>query len=338
VDGPNSYYAQGLHFGLSRVFLAWNCLDEAGESLERCHRLSQQAGNLNLQTACLALTARLEGARGNLEKAQAALITAEQLMHDHPLSPHRSMWVESALARLWLEQGKMEQALLLLHRTGICPNALSPGSLALEDINLEDPAPYRLEPGTLVLLRLFLALGNPEAALALVGRLLPGAQAGQRMQTVIELTVLQALAFQAKKDLPCALAALEQAIALARPDQSRRFFLEEGERMGKLLYHAQAQGPGGEFVAELLSMMNLPAADEKSGAASVQTLLVEPLSGRELEILKCLAEGRSNQEIAARFVLSPKTVKRHLSNIYAKLEAKNRTQAVSLARSLKLLD
>ncbi len=69
-----------------------------------------------------------------------------------------------------------------------------------------------------------------------------------------------------------------------------------------------------------------------------QNLLIEPLSARELEVLRCIADGYSNQEIADRLVLSPLTVKRHISNIYAKLEAKSRTQAVSLARSLKLIE
>jgi LuxR family maltose regulon positive regulatory protein len=69
-----------------------------------------------------------------------------------------------------------------------------------------------------------------------------------------------------------------------------------------------------------------------------QRFLVEPLSARELEVLHSIAAGCSNQEIADRFVISPKTVKRHISNIYAKLEAKNRTQAVALARALKILE
>jgi len=62
------------------------------------------------------------------------------------------------------------------------------------------------------------------------------------------------------------------------------------------------------------------------------------ISSREYEVLQFIAQGYSNQEIADRFVLSPLTVKRHISNIYAKLEAKNRTQAVSLARALKLIE
>ena len=92
------------------------------------------------------------------------------------------------------------------------------------------------------------------------------------------------------------------------------------------------------LVAELLSCFDHPVGIEPSPSRPTQNLLVEPLSGRELEVLQCIAEGCSNQEIADRFVLSPKTVKRHISNIYAKLEAKNRTQAVSLARALKLIE
>jgi LuxR family transcriptional regulator, maltose regulon positive regulatory protein len=338
VDGPNSNYAQNTHFGMGRVFYAWNRLDEAAASFEQCSRLSRQWGNINLQAACLVAAAQLERARGNLEMAQQAMIAAEELMKERPLSPTWLRWVEMGLARLWLDQGNIEKALFYVHNTGIYPNRLSWDSLSQHDIQLEDPILYGFEPVYLILLRLFLALSNPDAVLALCERLLPEAQTGERLKTVTEIYVLQALAFQSKKNLPLALAALERAVTLARPDQSRRVFLDEGERLGKLLYQLKAHSLGGEFLEELLSLINQHVDTQKSPALPIQNQLVEPLSARELDVLKCIAQGCSNQEIANQFVISPKTVKRHISNIYAKLEAKNRTQAVSLARALKLLD
>lgn len=356
IDGPNSISTQGVHFGLGRVFYAWNRLDEAAVSCEQSCQLSRRWGNENLQPASFALTACLERARGNLEKAQeaaaaaAAMIAAEKRVLGLSISPYWSMWVKTALARFWLDQGEIEKALLIIHDIGIFPENCTLDTVSLAGIPLETPIPYLLEPAYLILARLFLALGNPDAVLAISEHLIQEAKTWGRGKVVIELQILQALAFQAKKDTSSALAALESAVALAWPEQFTRVFLDGGESMGKLLYHAKARGIGGMFVTEMLNRMGGAAGAGSSllrpyqksmmdtEPARGQGLLVEPLSARELEVLRCIAEGCSNQEIADRFFLSPKTVKRHISNIYAKLEAKSRTQAVSLARSLKLIE
>ena len=345
VDGPNSAYAHAVHFGLGRVFYAWNRLNEAAASIEKCRRSSRHWGNANLQAACLALSAHVERASGSFEMAREAIGAAEEFMREHPLSPYWSMWVKTALAHGCLDLGKVEQTCDLLHDAGVLPDASVLEMGAQGGISMEAPTSYRLEPASIVLARLFLALGNPDAVLATSERLLPEAKAGGRGKAVIELLILKALAFHAKKDTSNALAALEQAINLARPEQSIRVFLDEGERMAKLLFLAKAHHVGGEFVDEMLSAMDQQTGIHPSNKISADTeaqrggkFLVEPLSDRELEVLRCIAEGCSNQEIADRFVLSPKTVKRHISNIYAKLEAKNRTQAVALARALKLIE
>jgi ATP/maltotriose-dependent transcriptional regulator MalT len=104
--------------------------------------------------------------------------------------------------------------------------------------------------------------------------------------------------------------------------------------MTRLLYQVKSQRPGQGYASELLS-----ALGGKSGAdLPAAQLLVEPLTSRELEVLKQIEAGDSNQDIAARLVISIPTVKRHISNINDKLGAKNRTQAVSLARELGLID
>jgi len=350
VDGPNSSYAQGVHFGLSRVYYAWNRLDEAAVSSEQCLRLCQHWGNVNLQAACLALTAQIHRAMGSVGKAQESAAAAEEWIGEHTLSPYWSMWIKTALARFWLDEGKTEKAVFFIHDTGIFSEGFSLSTVPLPGISLDDPIPYRLEPACLILARLFLALGDPDSVLSIGERLLPEAKTGERGKVVLELTILKALAYHAKKEPSSGLEALEESISLAWPEQAIRMFLDEGDRMAKLLYQANAHHVGGSFVEDILSATDNKAGTEtplihpsqrvplETKAQSGQRFLVEPLSTRELEVLRAIAEGCSNQEIADRFVLSPKTVKRHLSNIYAKLEAKNRTQAVALARVLKLID
>ncbi len=337
VDGPNSFYAQFIYYGLSRVYYAWNDLDKAADAIEQCERLARRWGNIGLQSACLALTVQVQRARGSVGGMHEALAAAEKFLEDHPLAPRWSMLTESVAARIGLDEGKTEKAFLFVRDAGISLDFLARESHSLRAGGVDEPVSYKLEPVYPVMVRLALMQGNAETALALCERLLSEAQAGERAKSMTELYILQALAFQAKKDTPGALAALESAIGLAQPEHSSRVFLDEGEKLGKLLYQMKAHGQGGEFVDGLLFCLDLANTGEKDTAHSDQGLLVEPLSERELEVLKCIASGLTNQEIAAQFVISPKTVKRHISNIYAKLDAKNRTQAVSLARALRLI-
>jgi LuxR family maltose regulon positive regulatory protein len=151
------------------------------------------------------------------------------------------------------------------------------------------------------------------------------------MGQVIEILVLQALAFQAKKDMAHALATLERAISLAQPEGYVRVILDEGEPMARLLVQARGHGIG--YAAELLAAMGGPAGVTQPPAQP----LIEPLSARELEVLRLIEAGCSNQQIAAKLFISIPTVKRHISNIYAKLGVESRTQAISLGKELRLV-
>jgi LuxR family maltose regulon positive regulatory protein len=130
------------------------------------------------------------------------------------------------------------------------------------------------------------------------------------------------------------LAALERALDLAQPEGYVRVFLDEGETMTRLLCQVQSRQVGSSYAAELLS--------EIGGIASMthpsMQLLVEPLTTREVEVLKLIKTGCSNQDIAAQLVISVPTVKRHISNIYGKLGVESRTQAVAIGKELKIFD
>ena len=186
----------------------------------------------------------------------------------------------------------------------------------------------------MLLLRTLLARNDHEAALALSRRLLKQAETGGRMGLVIEILILQALAFQGKKDTGQALAALERALALAQPEAYVRLFLDEGEAMTRLLCQVQSRRVGKSYAAKLISTlggildMTQPSME----------LLIEPLTRRELEVLKLIAAGHSNQDISEQLVISIATVKRHISNIYTKLGVKSRTQAIAIGKELRLFE
>jgi LuxR family transcriptional regulator, maltose regulon positive regulatory protein len=226
------------------------------------------------------------------------------------------------VARLWLAQGDLERPAQLIRQSGI----------TLAGLTREAKLRYLREPEYLILVRVLLAQGDYDAALALSERLLQKAEITGRVGRVIEILALQALAFQGKKDLDQALTVLEKAFALARPEGYVRTFLDEGEPMAKLLYQAKTHSVGTGYAAELLATLG----NASGSALPLAQMLIEPLTGRELELLKLIEAGFSNQEIAAKLVISLPTVKRHISNIYTKLEASSRTQAIARGKELNL--
>jgi len=317
LDGPRSPLVGRIYAGLSKVFYEWNNLETATQYAHQCNELCQQWEDFDLMVAGYVLMAQLESAQCNPEKVQEALGAAEQLTNDYHLSPKRSVWVKSALARLWIAQGNLNKASHFVQESNITTG---------------DEIPYLREPEYLNLLRLLLAQGDYDAALALSQRLLHKAEPAKRMGRVIEVLALQALTLQGKKELDRALAVLARALSLARPEGYVRTFLDEGEQMMKLLSLARARQIETEYVTALLFAMG-----ESSGRTQPPTQsLIEPLSRRELEVLALIEGGCSNQEIADKLVISITTVKRHISNIYSKLDVKSRTQAIALGRELQL--
>ena len=153
--------------------------------------------------------------------------------------------------------------------------------------------------------------------------------------------MLQALALsqnpardQVWGDTDQALDTLSRALALAQPEGYVRMFVDEGAPMARLLYEAASRGITPEYAGRLLAAF--PDVDAVQPKPS-PTEMVEPLSARELEVLGLIAEGHSNQEIAAKLYLSLNTVKVHSSNIYGKLGVNSRTQAVAKAKTLDIL-
>ena len=191
----------------------------------------------------------------------------------------------------------------------------------------------------LVFARIRISQGDPEGAIRLLERLLEAAEAGGRKSRVIEILMLQATAYQAKGDPDEALIKLEQALILAEPGGFIRIFVDEGGPMAGLLYIALSRGMVPDYVRRLLAVF----PGEEYGQAEppkpqvTESDLIEPLSERELEVLRLIAEGLTNQEIGERLFLSLNTIKAHTRNIYGKLGIHSRAQAIARARALGIL-
>ncbi|HEY0072308.1 MAG TPA: LuxR C-terminal-related transcriptional regulator, partial [Chloroflexia bacterium] len=208
---------------------------------------------------------------------------------------------------------------------------------------------YDLELEHLTAARVMLALGNADDALYLLDRLLAAAEAQGRMRSVIEALTLQAAAFQLQKRSDRAQHALERALVLAAPERFVRTFADEGSPIGDLLeaiYFDQQHHRRSvtripqDYLTTLLSALDrLPNETLGKGRYSrMQSgLLPEPLTPREMAVLRLMSAGLSNGQIAGELVIAVGTVKTHAVGIYGKLDARNRTQAVARARELGLI-
>jgi LuxR family maltose regulon positive regulatory protein len=291
--------------------------------------------------------ARLKWAQGDLAGALDMLEQAEQLQlaFEIRLAPHR--------ARLWLAQAESDPG-----RLADVARWAREHAIELDDqeraYRVTLPGDWR-EVEQFTLARLLIAqhrtaappaLGPPDLQplLRFLDRRVRSAQEGGWIRRTIELSLLQALALQALDDVPRALASLERALTLAEPEGYVRIFVDEGAPMARLLYRAAERGMARDYAGRLLAAFEAGTKDQglktkvgDSPSVVRPSSLIEPLSGREIEILELVAQGLTNREIAQKLVISPGTVKVHTSNIYGKLGVHNRTQAVAKARALGIL-
>jgi LuxR family maltose regulon positive regulatory protein len=187
----------------------------------------------------------------------------------------------------------------------------------------------------MMLARVRLVQERAGEALALLDPLLPDVERLGQRTVEIEILLLQARAHAALDHAAAAQAALERALLLAEPEGYVRIFLDEGEPVRALLRLVAARRAAPAYVQRLLAAFE--GTEAQSPRAGRAAALVEPLSDRELEVLRLLADGMSNRAIAHRLIVAVGTVKRHINNIYGKLDVHSRTQAVARARELELI-
>jgi LuxR family maltose regulon positive regulatory protein len=192
---------------------------------------------------------------------------------------------------------------------------------------------YLRESEHLALVRVRMLQNEFGDALGIIHKLLAAAKDAGRIGSLVEMFVLQAVLYQSMNDIPKALDALQQALEIARPEDYLRVFLDEGKPVIELLRHAGSKGIESQYVATILAEVR----QESDGSVHENQPLIDPLSEREIEILRLLADGFSNQEIAERLIIAVGTVKAHTVNIYRKLNVNSRMQAVARARELNIL-
>jgi LuxR family maltose regulon positive regulatory protein len=210
---------------------------------------------------------------------------------------------------------------------------------------VDDDILYTREFEHIMLARVLIAIvksdrkaGLLDEAIRLLGRLLQEAETGSRMGSVIQILLLQALAFQAQDNLPRAFACLERALSLAEPEGYVRTFVDEGEEMRLLIEQLSRNrdNPLSGYADKLLVAFVQAEVLPKSTIFHQKSNMIEPLSERELEVLKLLRTELSGPEIAQQLIVSLNTFRTHTKNIFTKLGVNNRRAAVSRAEELDL--
>jgi ATP/maltotriose-dependent transcriptional regulator MalT len=237
----------------------------------------------------------------------------------------------SERARLLLALGRVEEAARWTQEQGLTEH---------------DEVSYLREGDHLVLARVLLVQAQPDRALGLLERLDALAESQGRTGSLLQIRALRSLALQAAGDHQAALTLLAETLQLAAAEGHVRVFADEGPPMAALLRSligarqrgrlAGHDGAGIEHLHRVAAAFR-PARHPEDPAVPAAGGLVEPLTDRELEVLRLLAAGRRNRDIAAELVVTLETVKKHTSHIFAKLGATNRTQAVAHARRLGLI-
>jgi LuxR family maltose regulon positive regulatory protein len=266
--------------------------------------------------------ARIRAVEGDLDGALDLLHEAERV-YVRDFFPNVRP-VEAMKARVWVAKGELGEAAGWVRERGL---------------SARDELSYLREFEHITLARVLLARyktdrANPlvAEAMSLLNRLLKAAEEGGRTGSLIEIMILQALAHNAQGDISTALLPLEQALTLAEADGYVRMFVDEGMPMAVLLKEAGKRGIAPSYVRPLLAALG--KAEERTSAKQV---LIEPLSERELEVLRLLRTELTGPEIASELMVSLHTMRTHTNNIYNKLEVNNRRAAVRRAEELGLL-
>jgi LuxR family transcriptional regulator, maltose regulon positive regulatory protein len=318
--GSRRFYVSGvLNLVWGDILLEWNRFDEAETQIRQGLRLLEDWPVPQYLALGFGILARLQINRGNLSQAQDAIRKAEALYQDgefHPSVLHR---LQKAQVDLWIAEHNLPALETFIRQM-----------MPLSD----QPLAFRIEAPLIELCRAWIALGQLDKAAALLHKLAATARDrnGRRLEVLILLT-------SAERNRPAAAqAALEGALRLGEPEGYLRTFLDVGEPIHQAL-HIWQQHALHDTPSNLRSYAGCISAafDGPGGETRKTAYLPEPLTAREMDVLRLLAEGSSNRHIAEKLFLSEGTVKFYVHNILQKLGVKSRSQAIARAMALELL-
>ncbi len=310
-DPPMPVFCEA-YLGLARICCEWNDLEAAEQHLQQSMRLARQIEHTDRLVTCEIFQSKLMLAKGDLARAFSILIKAGQFVRRHSFV-YRMPDISDAQVLVSLRMGNMAAAAEWVEAYGL---PFSPVSAA----------------------RVHLAQGNTAAALALLEPWRQQVEAKGWEDERLKTMVLQTVALFAHGEKNEALRLLGETLKLAEPGGFVRLFVDEGLPMARLISEASAHGIMRDYTAKLLAVFEAEQTHHGLQSEPLRAQpLIEPLSARELNVLRLIAEGLSNLEISERLFLALSTVKGHNRIIFDKLQVQRRTEAVARARELGLL-
>ncbi len=342
--------------GLGRLWREWNDLETAARCLAEGIKLAKQWSDLAAFDGYMPL-ARIRQAQGDAQAAREALEAARQIALRSKITELDDLLSDLQQAHFAVLQGDVEAATRWAETRGLVPSH-SPTSHPGLDEGQDLINAHLRKYEHLILARLFLLQGRSAEALDVLEPLSAQARQLGRVDLAIEIQILRALALRAEGQETGAMAALSDALSLAEPGGYLRIFLDEGQALqslvagfrswiaepaleinsqerNRLLRHADrlldafsSSGPGG---------VSRPTPRPLSKIRRLESRLVEPLSERELDVLRLLAVGLSNPEIADELYIAVSTVRSHCKSIYGKLNVHKRWDAVQRGQELGLI-
>ncbi|MGY1638928.1 LuxR C-terminal-related transcriptional regulator [Geodermatophilus sp. SYSU D00742] len=319
--GPVLRGAADMHVGIAGVLTERGDLEAARRHLLTSRDLGEHAGLPQNPYRWRVVMARLREAEGDADGALALLDEAQRRYVGDYFPEVRP--VAALTARVLTRHGRWADALAWAQERGL---------------SATDEVDYLHEFEHLTLARALVARYAAEGdersvpvVVQLLARLRHAAEEGGRTGSLLDVLVVQALAEQARGDVAAALAALRRALALAEPQGHLRIFTDEGPRLGVLLRTVAADSAAG-YARRLLA-----ALETGKDRTAVPVGLVDPLSARELDVLRLLGSDLDGPDIARQLFVSVNTVRTHTKNIYAKLGVTNRRAAVRRGEELDLM-
>jgi len=305
------------HLGLAQIYYEWNDLDSAEQHGQQALQLARLFDKvIDRYVICEVFLARLKLAQGDVAGAAAMLAETEQSVNQNHFE-YRKPEVAAAQVLVLLKQGKLAAAADLARKYGL----------------------------PLIQARVFLAQGETSKALALLESFRKQMEAKSWPDEILKVMIQQAIALQAQGEMEKAMHVLSEALALAEPGGYIRIFVDEGEAM-RLLIEKQSRNriqPSSNYGDILLAAFTQPTAMPNSArpgwARAIihqKSDMIEPLSERELEVLKLLRSDLSGPEIALQLSVSINTFRTHTKNIFIKLGVNDRRAAIRRAEELDL--
>jgi LuxR family maltose regulon positive regulatory protein len=327
---PINYLA---YLDLSQLYDEWDDLESSRQYLEQAQVLCVRSGNLEFEVAYQLMNIRLCLAEGDVRGASQKLEKILEYIHTGKVPVPTAVRVIPAQVQVALAQGDLASA----------------GQLEEQLPENTDTHPFYRYLGT-AKAHLWLAQGRKEAARAYLAGLYTRAEKGGWKYGMLVVRLLQALAADSQVE---AQTFLVEALRMGQPENFIRSFIELGEPMRLLIadfrlriekrsHHAtgEDQNRMSAYSARLLEAFSKQPINpaKKSTINNLQSkILIEPLSKRELEVLRLVIAGLSNREIAGKLVISPGTAKTHIHNLCGKLGVRNRTEAAIKATELDLV-